>query len=248
MPARRPSPAVLVVLLVVALLAPVGVVVATGLAHGPVDRDGEVETADGGDGDRHGLAGDDSPRRVGDGPSMTGSVSPTTAPPTTAAPATTAPPAPATTESPSPPPPTTDPPPPPTAPPATSPPAPPPASAADQVVALVNASRADAGCGALRVDGRIVTAAQAHSDDMAANDYFSHDSLDGRSFADRVRAAGYPSPGGENIAQGQGSAQAVHEAWMNSSGHRANILNCGFTTIGVGVHQGTWTWTQDFGY
>ncbi|HKY66945.1 MAG TPA: CAP domain-containing protein, partial [Acidimicrobiales bacterium] len=90
--------------------------------------------------------------------------------------------------------------------------------------------------------------AQAHSDDMAANDYFSHDSLDGRSFADRMRAAGYPSPGGENIAQGQQGPQAVHDAWMNSSGHRANILNCGFTTIGVGLHAGTWTWTQDFGY
>ncbi len=115
-------------------------------------------------------------------------------------------------------------------------------------MALVNAARADAGCGALRVDDRIVAAAQAHSDDMAANDYFSHDSLDGRSFADRVQAAGYPSPGGENIAQGQASAEAVHQAWMNSSGHRANILNCGFTTIGVGVHEASWTWTQDFGY
>jgi uncharacterized protein YkwD len=115
-------------------------------------------------------------------------------------------------------------------------------------VALTNEARAAAGCGPLRVDDRITAAAQAHSDDMAANGYFSHDSQDGRSFADRIRAAGYPSPGAENIAQGQRSAQAVHQAWMNSAGHRANILNCGLTAIGVGLHQGTWTWTQDFGF
>jgi uncharacterized protein YkwD len=177
---------------------------------------------------------------------MTGTAPSATVPPSTE-PATTVPPAPATTAQPT----TTAAPPPPTTaapPPTTAPPPPPPASAADQVVALANEARAQAGCGPLRVDARITAAAQAHSDDMAANDYFSHDSLDGRSFADRLRAAGYPSPGGENIAQGQRSAQSVHQAWMNSSGHRANILNCGFTTIGVGVNQTAWTWTQDFGY
>ncbi len=112
----------------------------------------------------------------------------------------------------------------------------------------MNAARSQAGCGALTVDDRLTAAAQGHSDDMAAKGYFSHTSQDGRSFADRVRAAGYPSPGGENIAQGQRSAQAVHDAWMNSEGHRQNILNCGFNTIGVGLHASTWTWTQNFGY
>ena len=63
-----------------------------------------------------------------------------------------------------------------------------------------------------------------------------------------MRVAGYPNPGGENIAQGQRRAQAVHDAWMNSEGHRANILNCSFTAIGVGLHAGSWTWTQNFGY
>ena len=243
---RRPSPAVLAIVLVVALLAPIGAVVATGLAVGPADGGDEVATSDAGD-DEGGartrdLAGEDGPRTVGDGPSMTGAGPSTTAPATTSPPTTAAPTtAPPTTAPP--PPPTTAPPPPPT----TAPPAPP-AGATDQVVALVNAARAEAGCGPLRVDARVTAAAQGHSDDMAANDYFSHDSLDGRSFADRLRAAGYPSPGGENIAQGQRSAQAVHDAWMNSSGHRANILNCGFTTIGVGLHQGTWTWTQNFGF
>ena len=239
----------LAVILVVALLAPIGVVAATGLVHGPVGTNDEVETADGGDEDdpRH-LVAADAPRRVGDGPSMT-DAAPTSSTASTTRPTTTAAPAPATTEATIPPPPTTEAPaPPPTAPPATAPPPPPPASPVDHVVTLANAARADAGCEALQIDVRIVAAAQAHSDDMAANGYFSHDSLDGRSFADRVQAAGYPSPGGENIAQGQRSAQAVHDAWMNSPGHRANILNCGFTTIGVGVNVGTWTWTQDFGY
>lgn len=246
MPARRPSPAALLVALVLALLAPVGVVMATGLAHGGAGEDGEVETADGRDPDGR-VTDPDAPITVGVGPSMTGTAPSATVPPSTE-PATTVPPAPATTAQPTttaaPPPPTTAAPPPPT----TAPPPPPPAGAADQVVALANEARAQAGCGPLRVDARITAAAQAHSDDMAANGYFSHDSLDGRSFADRLRAAGYPSPGGENIAQGQRNAQSVHQAWMNSSGHRANILNCGFTTIGVGVNQTAWTWTQDFGY
>ena len=59
---------------------------------------------------------------------------------------------------------------------------------------------------------------------------------------------GYPTPGGENIAQGQTSAQQVMTDWMNSSGHRANILNCQFTAIGVGLNTNGWYWTQDFGY
>lgn len=56
--------------------------------------------------------------------------------------------------------------------------------------------------------------------------------------------------GGENIARGQADAQAVMDAWMNSDGHRANILNCDYKTLGVGVHFGSggpW-WTQDFGF
>ena len=242
---RRPSPGRLLATLLVACLAPLGVVVATGLAGGPAGD--QIETADGGGrdgGDQRDVA-NRSDVESGDGErsppgsSTTSSVTATTVPPTTVAPAT------ATTAPPT------------TAPPATEPPASPPApttpapapSATDHVVALVNAARADAGCGALRNDDRLATAAQAHSDDMAANGYFSHTSQDGRTFADRIEAAGYAgSPGGENIAQGQRSPQAVHDAWMNSDGHRRNILDCGFTAIGVGLHGGTWTWTQNFGY
>jgi uncharacterized protein YkwD len=121
------------------------------------------------------------------------------------------------------------------------------ASEVDRVVQLVNAERAKAGCRALTVDQRLVNSAQAHSTDMAVNDYFSHVSLDGRTFDQRIRAAGYPDPGGENIAKGYRSADDVMRGWMGSSGHRANILNCGFTTIGVGLDTRGWYWTQNFG-
>lgn len=141
--------------------------------------------------------------------------------------------------------------PPPAAPGPPAPPAPPtpgiPAEA-QQVVDLVNQERASAGCGALAVDSRLTSAAQGHASDMAERDYFSHESPEGTTFVDRANAAGYPSPGGENIAKGQTSAAQVMDDWMNSSSHRANILNCDFTTIGVGVDENDWTWVQVFGY
>ncbi|MER5410618.1 sigma-70 family RNA polymerase sigma factor [Streptomyces sp. NPDC002769] len=119
-----------------------------------------------------------------------------------------------------------------------------------QVVALVNKERAAAGCGALTEDAELEKAAQAHSDDMAARNFFEHTNPDGADPGQRITAAGYRwSTYGENIAQGQQTPQAVMESWMNSPGHRANILNCSFKNIGVGVHKGTggpW-WTQDFG-
>lgn len=78
--------------------------------------------------------------------------------------------------------------------------------------------------------------------------YFSHVSQDGRKFDTRIRNAGYPSPGGENIAKGHTSPTAVMTAWMNSTGHRANILNCTFTTIGVGFDARGNYWVQNFGH
>ncbi|WP_344883656.1 CAP domain-containing protein [Allokutzneria multivorans] len=112
---------------------------------------------------------------------------------------------------------------------------------------MVNQARAEAGCSALRIDERLANAAQRHSSDMAERNYFSHTSPDGASFDDRARAAGYPRPGGENIAKGQRSAEQVMESWMQSSGHRANILNCRFTALGVGLDTRGWVWTQVFG-
>jgi len=120
-------------------------------------------------------------------------------------------------------------------------------SQVQRVVELVNIERRKAGCPALAVDQRLAAAAQAHSTDMAVNHYFSHVSLDGRTFADRILAAGYPRPAAENIAMGQPSAEEVMRAWMRSRGHRANILDCGLVAIGVGLDTRGWYWTQDFG-
>lgn len=124
------------------------------------------------------------------------------------------------------------------------------AAMAAEVLRLVNRERAKAGCGAVHRDSRIERAALLHSQDMARNDYFSHTSRDGRSPWDRMRAQGYTYGSGENIAAGQGSAAAVMRAWMNSSGHRANILNCKSKAMGVGIgHGGSYGiyWTQGFG-
>jgi uncharacterized protein YkwD len=121
------------------------------------------------------------------------------------------------------------------------------AAAADRVVQLVNAERAKAGCRAVTVDQRLVNSAQEHSTDMAVHDYFSHVSLDGRTFDQRILAAGYPNPAAENIAKGYRGADEVMRGWMNSPGHRANMLNCGITTIGVGLDTRGWYWTQNFG-
>ena len=121
---------------------------------------------------------------------------------------------------------------------------------AQQVVSLTNAERAKNGCGALTVDSRLQAAAQGHSDDMVARDFFDHTDPSGKNPGDRITAAGYRwSTYGENIAYGQRTPAAVMSAWMNSSGHRANILNCRFKNIGVGVtlKSGTPYWTQNFG-
>ena len=84
------------------------------------------------------------------------------------------------------------------------------------------------------MDGRLTTAAQRHSVDMADRDTMSHTGGDGSSFDERIRAAGYPEPAAENIAFGQSSASSVVAAWMDSAGHRRNILDCDYTAIGVG--------------
>lgn len=130
-------------------------------------------------------------------------------------------------------------------------PDPAPSAEADQVVTLVNKERVDNDCAPLTVDVHLTAAASTHSADMAQRKYFSHTTPEGTTFDQRIVSAGYSSPGAENIARGQKSAESVMEAWMNSSGHRANILNCKLTTIGVGVdttNKNDWYWTQDFGY
>ncbi|MGH3763197.1 CAP domain-containing protein [Actinophytocola sp.] len=118
----------------------------------------------------------------------------------------------------------------------------------DQVVDIANAERADAGCKPLLVDQKLAQAAQEHSSDMADRDYFDHTTPEGLTFAERIVNSGYPTPGAENIARGQQNAEQVMKSWMESDGHRANILNCDLTSIGVGLDEDGMYWTQDFGY
>ncbi|MFJ3220563.1 CAP domain-containing protein [Kitasatospora sp. NPDC086801] len=122
-------------------------------------------------------------------------------------------------------------------------------SSAQQVVDLVNVERAKAGCGPVTAEPRLAGAAQSHSDDMADRNYFDHVSPDGDHADHRIEVTGYRwSTWGENIARGQKDPAAVMDSWMNSPGHRANILNCAFKQLGVGVRTGSggpW-WTQVF--
>lgn len=126
-----------------------------------------------------------------------------------------------------------------------------PFSQAQQVVIMVNAQRAKVGCRPVQFNLALQRASLLHSADMAKRGYFSHTSLDGRTFVQRIRAQGYTGNRlGENIAAGYRTPSTVMAAWMKSPGHKANILNCGFTSIGVGIATGGpygYYWTQDFG-
>lgn len=150
---------------------------------------------------------------------------------------------------------------------APAPPPPPPSSSnpafEDEVLTLVNQRRAaGATCGGtpypavgpLYMDPNLHLSARGHSEDMAINGYFSHTSLDGRTFDQRIRNAGYAGafPLGENIAGGYTSPASVVNGWMASTGHCTNIMNANFRAIGVGhiyrlgspfIHY----WTQNFG-
>ena len=117
-----------------------------------------------------------------------------------------------------------------------------------QVVELVNVERAKEGLAALTFDEQMGNAALVRAKETEQS--FSHTRPDGRSFSTALTDAGvtYRSAG-ENIAYGQKTPQQVVEGWMNSPGHRANIMNSGFTRIGVGYYQnsaGVNYWTQLF--
>lgn len=123
-----------------------------------------------------------------------------------------------------------------------------PAAAAREVVRLVNVERAGHGCPPVRRNAALEKAAQRHADDMATRGFFDHTNPDGADPGARIIAAGYSwSSYGENIAVGQATPAAVMRAWMNSPGHRRNILECRSAEIGVGIRfatGGPW-WTQD---
>ncbi|MFE7903163.1 CAP domain-containing protein [Streptomyces sp. NPDC057424] len=119
------------------------------------------------------------------------------------------------------------------------------------VIGLTNRERARAGLPPLSADPLLTTAAQAHSADMVARAFYAHTAPDGSQPWDRAAAAGSTRRSvGENIACGQRSPADVVEGWMNSPGHRANILKPGFTHIGIGFAGGGRAgmyWTQLFG-
>jgi hypothetical protein len=123
----------------------------------------------------------------------------------------------------------------------------------DEVVRLVNQERAARGIAALVRNSSLDAAARRHSDDMANGNFFSHTGSDGSSAGDRIFATGYRWIAyGENIAAGHRTPAEVVAAWMNSDGHRRNILDPGFKEIGVALvlRPGTtygYYWTQEFG-
>ena len=122
-----------------------------------------------------------------------------------------------------------------------------------EVIELVNVEREARNLHPLSYNQELTVAARLHSQDMADQNYFNHTSLDGREFYERIIDAGYNYRNcGENIAAGYASPEAVVEGWMNSDGHRRNILDPDYCDIGVGYaavagNQYYHYWTQDFG-
>ncbi|MBF2063102.1 MAG: CAP domain-containing protein [Calothrix sp. C42_A2020_038] len=107
----------------------------------------------------------------------------------------------------------------------------------NRVVQLTNAERQRAGLQSLKFNGRLAVAAQKHSVDMAMQDFFSHNSKDNSSPFDRIKATGYRySRAAENIYAGGSTPEDVVRGWMNSPGHRKNILNPEYQEIGVGYY------------
>lgn len=118
---------------------------------------------------------------------------------------------------------------------------------AQQVIDLTNQHRQKNGLKPLIADAALSNVAQKKSEDMQQNNYFSHTSPTYGSPFDMIRDFGISyNSAGENIAQGQRTPEEVVNAWMNSEGHRANILNPNFTHIGVGFEETGYHWTQMF--
>ena len=116
-----------------------------------------------------------------------------------------------------------------------------------EVVRLVNAQRAQNGLKPLAENWELSRVARYKSADMASRRYFSHESPTYGSPYQMMRSFGISfRSAGENIAYGQRTPAAVVGAWMNSSGHRANILSSSYTQIGVGYHEAGNYWTQMF--
>ncbi|MBE2320556.1 CAP domain-containing protein [Solirubrobacter sp. CPCC 204708] len=130
------------------------------------------------------------------------------------------------------------------------------------ILCLTNAEREQRALKPLREHAKLRKAALSHSSDMVRRSFFSHTTPSGTSFVDRIVRAGYTQRNdgwslGENLAWGTGelgTARGVHEAWMHSSGHRANILKPAFRELGIGIRPGVptdptvgTTYTTNFG-
>lgn len=116
-----------------------------------------------------------------------------------------------------------------------------------QVCKLVNIERTQAGLGPIKLERVHSISAQKHAKDMQDFNYFSHSSRDGRSPFDRMEEDGISyMTAAENIAQGQRSAEQVVKAWMNSPGHRMNILEVSYRKMGIGFIANGFYWVQNF--
>lgn len=134
-------------------------------------------------------------------------------------------------------------------------------STAKEVLAILNAARAKAGCGPLKLNSKLMAAAKVHARAMAEKNFFGHKGKDGSKFSSRFKRQGYSyRMAAENIAAGQSSATQVAHDWLGSPGHRKNIMNCKLKDTGIAVaHQPDdgpidgnskpyyYYWVQDFG-
>jgi uncharacterized protein YkwD len=117
---------------------------------------------------------------------------------------------------------------------------------AETTLCLLNGERADHGLAPLAVNERLGAAASAFAQDLVAGSYFSHTGRDGSDVLDRIERTGYIQPDrewalGENLAWGTGALAtpgSIMQAWMNSPGHRENILNPSYREIGIGIVSG----------
>ena len=115
-------------------------------------------------------------------------------------------------------------------------PAPASADAVQSVLSGINAVRAKAGCGPLKLNRQLMATAEAHARNMAEDDFFGHRDKSGKGFPARVRAQGYPlSLAAENIAAGQKTPEKAVQAWIDSPSHRKNVMNCKFRETGIAM-------------
>ena len=110
------------------------------------------------------------------------------------------------------------------------------AGPADSVLSAVNAARAKAGCAPLRMNAKLSAAAKGHARAMAEQNFFAHTGKDGVRLPARIARQGYDyQSAAENIAAGQESAREVVQSWLQSKGHRRNMLDCQMTETGIAV-------------